>query len=81
MRLLTQIGSLIGAALILASYLALQRGWMQREERRYNAMNLAGSLLLTYSAIQDRNVGFIILESSWALLSLPGTLRATKPAP
>jgi hypothetical protein len=75
MQLLDQLVSLAGAALILAAYLALQRGWMRREERRYNALNLVGSLLLTYSAVRNWNVGFIILEGSWALLSLPGTLR------
>jgi len=50
MRLFDQIISLIGAALILAAYVALQRGWMQREDQRYNALNLVGSVLLTYSA-------------------------------
>lgn len=75
MRLFDQIISLIGAALILAAYVALQRGWMQREDQRYNALNLVGSVLLTYSAVRDRNIGFIILEGSWALLSLPGTFR------
>lgn len=73
--MLTQGASLIGAVLILVAYVALQRGWMTREERRFNLLNLVGSLFLTYSAIQDRNVGFVILEGSWALLSLPGSIR------
>jgi hypothetical protein len=77
MRLLDQIVSLAGAALILAAYVALQRGWLPRESRAYNALNFVGSALLTYVAVRDRRIGFIILEASWALLSLPGTLRRT----
>ncbi len=79
MRLFDQLVSMAGAALILAAYLALQRGWMRREERRYNALNLVGSVLLTYAAVRNWNLGFIILEGSWALLSLPGTFRGTPP--
>ena len=47
MRLLDQLVSLAGAALILAAYVALQRGWLPRQTRTYNALNLVGSLLLT----------------------------------
>jgi len=78
MPLLDQLASLVGAALILGAYVALQRGWLPRESRQYNALNLAGSLLLTWSAVRDWNLGFIILEASWALLSLPGTFRRAR---
>lgn len=77
MPLLDQLASLVGAALILAAYLALQRGWMARESRNYNALNLVGSIFLTYAAVRNWNLGFIILEGSWALLSIPGAFRRT----
>ena len=66
---------MVGAALILAAYVALQRGRLPREGRAYNALNLVGSLLLTYAAVRNWNLGFFILEGAWALLSLPGTIR------
>ena len=75
MRLLDQLVSLVGAAFILAAYVALQWGWLPRETRAYNALNLVGSVLLTYAAVRNWNLGFIILEGAWALLSLPGTIR------
>jgi hypothetical protein len=75
MRLIDQLVSLGGAALILAAYVALQRGWLPRESRAYNALNFVGSVLLTYAAVRNWNLGFIILEGAWALLSLPGTIR------
>lgn len=81
MQLLDQLVSLVGAVLILAAYLALQRGWLPRESRLYNAMNFFGSGLLTYVAIKDRRMGFIILEAAWALLSIPGMLKRPKMAP
>jgi hypothetical protein len=78
MQLFDQLVSLVGAALILVAYLALQRGWMPRESRLYNALNFVGSGLLTYVAVKDRRMGFIILEAAWALLSLPGMIRRTR---
>ena len=75
MPLLNQIISIAGALLVLAPYFALQRGLVKREDRLFNALNLAGSLLLTYVAVIDRRLGFILLEGAWALLSIPGTLR------
>jgi hypothetical protein len=78
MRLLDQLVSLVGAALILAAYVGLQRGWLPRETRAYNALNFFGSALLTYAAVRNWNLGFIILEGAWAILSLPGTIRPSR---
>jgi len=80
MQLFDQLISLVGAVLILAAYLALQRGWLPRESRLYNALNFVGSGLLTYVAIKDGKAGFIILEAAWALLSVPGMIKRTKVA-
>ena len=83
--MLYQLIAGVGAVLVLAGYFALQRGWLVREDRIYNALNFFGAALLTWVAIEDRRVGFIVLEGLWALLSLPGMLRratpnATRPA-
>lgn len=72
--------SLVGAALILAGYLALQRGWLGRDDRSFNILNFVGSALLAWVAIVDWRVGFIVLETAWAVLSLPGMLRKKRPA-
>jgi drug/metabolite transporter (DMT)-like permease len=70
--------SLIGAALILAGYVSLQRGWLDRQDRLFNVLNFVGSILLTWVAVIDWRVGFIVLEGSWALISLPGVFRRTR---
>jgi hypothetical protein len=70
--------SIIGAILILAAYVALQRGRLGREHRSFNVLNFVGSALLTWVAVIDQRVGFIVLEGAWALLSIPGMLRPGK---
>jgi hypothetical protein len=70
-----QILSLVGAALILGAYLAFQRGLLDRNDRSYHALNFLGGALLTVVAVADGRIGFIILEGSWALLSIPGTIK------
>ena len=77
--MLDQLIAILGAALVLAGYFALQRGWLAREDRLYNALNFFGAALLTWVAVADRRWGFIILEGLWALLSVPGMLRRAAP--
>ncbi len=76
--MLYQLASLAGAAMILAAYVAYQRGWLGREHRSYNLLNFVGSAILAWIAVADRRWGFIVLEASWALLSLPPLLRRTR---
>lgn len=78
--MLNQSISLCGAALILAAYVALQRGWLTNRDRSFNLLNFLGSVLLTWVAVMDWRLGFILLEAAWALLSLPGIFRPRKPA-
>lgn len=73
--MLYQLVSMLGALLILAGYIALQFGWMGRESRWFNVLNFVGSALLTWIAIVDWRVGFIVLEGAWAILSVVGLLR------
>ncbi|HEX8849437.1 MAG TPA: hypothetical protein VF761_07895 [Gemmatimonadaceae bacterium] len=68
--MLYQLLSLVGAALILAGFALLQLEKVQREDISFSLMNFIGSSLLTIVAIEDRRLGFIILEGAWALLSL-----------
>ena len=70
-----QIVSLVGAFLILAAYVANQRGILSPRNRLYSLLNLVGSLLLLCVAIIDDRWGFILLETSWALASLPALIR------
>jgi uncharacterized membrane protein len=65
-----QVISMVGAVLILAAYAGSQAGRMDRRSTSYNALNLAGSALLAWVAIINRQAGFIVMESAWVLLSI-----------
>jgi hypothetical protein len=75
-----QIVSTTGAALVLVGFAGLQRGWMSREDRSFNLLNLVGSLLLGWVALVDGRWGFIALEFIWAALSLPPLLKRRREA-
>jgi hypothetical protein len=77
--MLFQVISLVGAALVLSGYVALQRGWLSGDDRLFNLLNFVGAGLLTWVAVVDQRIGFILLEGAWALLSLPGVVRGRRP--
>ncbi|HEY1434084.1 MAG TPA: hypothetical protein VGG65_01835 [Thermoanaerobaculia bacterium] len=62
--------SLAGAAMILAAFAAQQAGKLEPSGRLYLALNFVGSAILAYFAIEAGNLGLIVLESTWALISL-----------
>ena len=73
--LLSQITSIIGAILILVAYFLLQSNLTHGKSRTFLSMNSVGGILLTYSAFATGNYGFIMLEGSWALISLVSLIR------
>ncbi len=81
MNVLVQILSLGGAGLILLSFFSLQRGWWKSHGLLYLWANLIGALLLTVVAVYDRRAGFIVLETTWALVSAWGLVKRRYPAP
>lgn len=76
-----QILSVIGAALVLGAFGLLNAGKLRPHQLTYILMNFVGAGLLTWVAVADRRVGFIVLESSWALMSLLPLLRRTAEPP
>lgn len=70
-----QILSVLGAVMILGAYIAYQLGGLGREHRLYSALNFVGSALLAWVAIIDVRWGFILLETVWALVSIPPLIR------
>ena len=67
--------SIAGALLILVAYAASQRGKLGRNDASYNLMNLVGSAVLAWIALEGRQWGFLLLEGCWALLSVPPLVR------
>ena len=74
----TQAASITGAALILAAYAAHQAGRLGRESIGYHLLNAAGGLVLCVVAIDAFQIGFVILESVWTLISLVALARVLR---
>ncbi len=77
-----QILSLVGAALLLGAY-ALQTVTRDGAQKTtYLTMNLLGSVALTVTAVVNNQIGFIILEGIWAIISAFSLIKvlAHKPS-
>jgi hypothetical protein len=70
-----QAGSFIGAMLILIAYAGHQMKWMDSRAASYNILNAAGSGMLAYIAFHPFQIGFAVLETTWALISVFALLR------
>ena len=77
-----QLISLAAAAMILAAFAAQQAGRLSPSDSLYLVLNFVGSAILAYFAVEARNLGLIVLEGTWALISL-WSLAKTRvfPAP
>ena len=77
-----QVISVVGAMAILGAYAANLLGWLGPANLSYSVANFLGSAILTVIAVVDQQIGFILLEGVWAVVSLWGmvqVLRGSSP--
>jgi hypothetical protein len=75
-----QAVSVVGALLILLAFAASQLGRTDTSSLSYQIANFVGSAILTVVAVIEVQLGFILLEGAWALVSLWGTIRVLRGA-
>jgi hypothetical protein len=75
-----QMASFAGALLILLAYSGHQMGWMNPRSAAYNILNAVGSGILGYIALHPFQIGFVVLETVWTLISVYALLRPRKIA-
>ena len=76
--MVVQAISVIGALLILGAFAANLLQWMNTSNLWYSLLNFVGSAILMVIAIIDQQYGFILLEGTWALVSLWGIIAALR---
>ena len=67
-----QVISVVGALAILGAFAANQLGWVRPSQLSYAAANFVGAGVLTVVAVVDRQIGFVVLQGAWTLVSLWG---------
>ena len=67
---LTQVLSFAWALMILIAYGGHQLGWMNPRSAAYNILNAIGSGILGYIAFRPFQLGFVVLECTWVLISI-----------
>lgn len=75
-----EIVQVIGALLILVAFVLLQAGRVKPNAKSYLILNLLGAVILTTTAILERQPGFILLEGIWALVTVISIVRRKRRA-
>ena len=68
----------LGAMIILVAYVAMQMKRMDPNSVIYNSMNAVGGMILAYIAFHPFQIGFVILEGTWAVVSVLALVRALR---
>jgi hypothetical protein len=66
---MAQVIQIIGALIILGAFAATQLGELPTDSRLYLLLNVVGSVVLCILAVVESQIGFILLEGVWAIVS------------
>ncbi len=67
--------SVTGAALVLFAYAAQHFGRLSAKGAAYLMLNFVGGIFLCWVAVSTKQLGFILMEGAWVLISLSGLWR------
>jgi len=69
---MSEVLQILGAGLVLTAFIAVQRGAIDPQSAFSLALNATGSGLLASLALVGHQWGFVLLEASWASVSVVG---------
>ncbi len=73
-----QVIQVLGSLLILAAFLEAQRGRLPTDSRTYLLLNLVGSVILAVLAAVEVQLGFLLLEFCWSVVSAHSLVRTRR---
>jgi hypothetical protein len=73
---MSMVIQIIGSIAVLAGFALSQWGVLNPKSIAYLLVNAVGSGLLAADAIIESQWGFLLLEGSWAIISVIGTVKA-----
>lgn len=76
-----QLVSIIGALGVLGAFAADQFGWVDPGRLSYALANFVGAGILTAVAAVEGQVGFVLLQGVWSLVSLWGAFVIVRAGP
>lgn len=76
--MIEQLFQLVGALLVLGAFVGVQLSWFEMRGMRYLALNTVGSGILAIIAIWGHQWGFLLLEGTWAFVSIVGLVQAIR---
>lgn len=62
--------SLVGAAMVLFAYVATALNKMNPKGLPYGVLNCVGTAMIAVTALSPLNLGVLLLESCWSVVSL-----------
>ena len=74
-----QLVQIVGALLILAAYAGTQFGRLDQRSINYLLLNLIGSAILAVLAAIEGQLGFLLLEGVWGIVSAWSLARELRP--
>lgn len=73
---ITDMIGIVGVGLTLLAYFLLHANYLTSEGKGFSLLNLIGASFVEYSLMFDWNTPAVIMEASWILISLYGTVKA-----
>lgn len=73
-----QIISTVGAFLCLFAYVGHQLKWIDSRKALFNICNMFGGGILLYVAFHPFQLGFVVMEATWAIISVYGLIKCFK---
>lgn len=75
---LWQALGLLGAGLDLTAYALMVRGRLRATDATFLGMNLVGTGILLAVAVQQRSLGFIVMNAAWLYFTAAATVAEVR---